>query len=621
MDGTSREDFPKAEYRELQTDPRVEEITDRAPVYEIGAQTDFFIDTPPIPLIMKVKTGTDTGSQVEDNEIFDFDIEVEPVLSALIGKCLEHSRMEVLEEEEIRKMRQEQARYDEIKANEERETQILLEQELKRLDDNKRRKEEKVRFKEGQVEIHKKLISRIISKDYLNNLRTKTLKKIKERGFFRSNFNHQIDSVLIPWIHSSILSELQISNRFNPSLDSVLKDLILFNLQDHSNSIKKEYKRREDKHQEEMRIQELKDQEKARRKAEKEARKLKEELKKLKENINENIITKGVSLEGIITQQTSNPNGYFSGKPFIGVCGDLLLQLGIVLTAAQDLDPENIVLEEKFLNQFLGVYLFQGMNVPKLNIFLNPTLVKLITSTGKKLEEINLVEPELQAAFTEQFLTYEHGDQSIYIVKKNPDEFRVSVEALDIMSKIILKLIFKKPELIKGKLQVVREKINIVTIPEDVDINKPLKAIVRIMIPRVPVEKEGEENNDKTGEKKKELTGENANEGEEEEEMDEEGEEEDENQEPIETVEIEYEDKILSIKNITEEYSVMVLHQVASREMRKDISNFMKQNFPEKMDKIEIEKLIENAEEIGRNVEAQFLEQHKHLPVFIFEIN
>lgn len=43
---------------------------------------------------------------VEDNELFIFDKDVEPILSVLCGKTLESARMEVLEEEELRVMKE-----------------------------------------------------------------------------------------------------------------------------------------------------------------------------------------------------------------------------------------------------------------------------------------------------------------------------------------------------------------------------------------------------------------------------------------------------------------------------------------------------------------------------------
>ncbi len=48
----------------------------------------------------------DAKTLVEDNECFHFEEECAPILSALCGKTLEHARMEVLEEEELRTMRE-----------------------------------------------------------------------------------------------------------------------------------------------------------------------------------------------------------------------------------------------------------------------------------------------------------------------------------------------------------------------------------------------------------------------------------------------------------------------------------------------------------------------------------
>lgn len=49
--------------------------------------------------------GVTKKTLVEDNEIFLFDDDVEPLLSVLCGKTLEQARMEVLEEEELAEMK------------------------------------------------------------------------------------------------------------------------------------------------------------------------------------------------------------------------------------------------------------------------------------------------------------------------------------------------------------------------------------------------------------------------------------------------------------------------------------------------------------------------------------
>ena len=50
--------------------------------------------------------GVDFCAQIEDGDLFDYEEEVEPILAVLCGKTLEHSRMEELEEEELRVMRE-----------------------------------------------------------------------------------------------------------------------------------------------------------------------------------------------------------------------------------------------------------------------------------------------------------------------------------------------------------------------------------------------------------------------------------------------------------------------------------------------------------------------------------
>ena len=90
---------------DIQTDQFVTELTDKAPMYEIACQTNFNIPTVETPWAMPQLRGKSKKTLVEDNELFIFEDEVEPLLSVLCGKTLEQARMEVLEEEELAEMR------------------------------------------------------------------------------------------------------------------------------------------------------------------------------------------------------------------------------------------------------------------------------------------------------------------------------------------------------------------------------------------------------------------------------------------------------------------------------------------------------------------------------------
>lgn len=67
-------------------------------------QTDEFHKRPPTPPYIPKKTGIDSATQVEDYELFDFDREVTPIVDVIITKTLEQSRLEIEQEEEIKKM-------------------------------------------------------------------------------------------------------------------------------------------------------------------------------------------------------------------------------------------------------------------------------------------------------------------------------------------------------------------------------------------------------------------------------------------------------------------------------------------------------------------------------------
>ena len=95
------EPIPGCHHMDVQTDTYLEELTDRQTEFEAEVQTDFLLDRPSTPLFMPAKSGEDRSTQIEEGELFDFDTEVEPILEVLVGKTLERSMMEVLEEEEL----------------------------------------------------------------------------------------------------------------------------------------------------------------------------------------------------------------------------------------------------------------------------------------------------------------------------------------------------------------------------------------------------------------------------------------------------------------------------------------------------------------------------------------
>jgi len=68
---------------------------------EVKCQTDEFVPRPPTPPFIPKKTGIDKITQIEDYDLFDYDIEVQPILNVLLSKTVEQALLEVEEETEL----------------------------------------------------------------------------------------------------------------------------------------------------------------------------------------------------------------------------------------------------------------------------------------------------------------------------------------------------------------------------------------------------------------------------------------------------------------------------------------------------------------------------------------
>jgi hypothetical protein len=123
---------PRRENLGVNTSPVRTTIRPKPLTFEMGVQIDVYIDRPKTPLIWAQQTGIEKETQIEDGDLFHFDEEVEPILNVLLSKVMEQSRMEVLEEEEIKDMKRKQREFEEIRNKELMEVQTLEDQEKRR---------------------------------------------------------------------------------------------------------------------------------------------------------------------------------------------------------------------------------------------------------------------------------------------------------------------------------------------------------------------------------------------------------------------------------------------------------------------------------------------------------
>ena len=117
----------------VNTSPVASFVRPKPLTFEMGVQIDRYMDRAQIPLFWPEKTGIDVGTEILDGELFNFDEEVEPILNVLMSKIIEQSRMEVLEEEEIKEMKRKQREFEELRNRELCEVQKLEDKEAREL--------------------------------------------------------------------------------------------------------------------------------------------------------------------------------------------------------------------------------------------------------------------------------------------------------------------------------------------------------------------------------------------------------------------------------------------------------------------------------------------------------
>ncbi|CDJ61284.1 hypothetical protein EMWEY_00039620 [Eimeria maxima] len=99
----------------LQTDCHVVQLAAAAAAAagpEAEAQTDIFKDRPVSPFLAIRAEVADISTQIQEGDLFNFDVEVVPLLEVLVGRVIEQSLNEVLQETEIELIKQQREAFE-----------------------------------------------------------------------------------------------------------------------------------------------------------------------------------------------------------------------------------------------------------------------------------------------------------------------------------------------------------------------------------------------------------------------------------------------------------------------------------------------------------------------------
>lgn len=172
-------------------------------VVDIETQTDDFEELPPPKPYIPKKTGIDVGTQVDLDELFDFDTEVGPILDVIVNKTLEQARMEVEEEEELAVIRRERRGYDE-KHDAERQRIAALEAAQKKKFEAKAERVERERARVTKEHtVYRKVGSVQLIKAVLGELQSRIYGDLSAAGFFPDMLEEEVKHDFMPWLYDT----------------------------------------------------------------------------------------------------------------------------------------------------------------------------------------------------------------------------------------------------------------------------------------------------------------------------------------------------------------------------------------------------------------------------------
>lgn len=156
--------------------------------FPTSESTEQYLPKKPTPKFIPIPDGIDKEIQVEDGELFDFEIEVEPILQVLIGKCLVQSRCELVEEYEKQEYIQKRTEY-----YQRREFELVKLQRLEAARIRREKEKERRKYQDEQNEVyfktmHKKLLAKTFAKDLVKGLKQQSLGHLQEANFLMFPF-------------------------------------------------------------------------------------------------------------------------------------------------------------------------------------------------------------------------------------------------------------------------------------------------------------------------------------------------------------------------------------------------------------------------------------------------
>jgi hypothetical protein len=193
-----------------QTDGYLEKLAEQVFEEDAGTQTEFVEEKEaPVILYHPKPAGVSVHTQIEPHDLFDFDLAVEPVLEVLIGKCLDQSQVEVLEEEELKRLKLQRDRFEEERLALIAESQRLVAATQRRHEEKERRMQQEQERLQRERLVARKIAARTAAKAFIAGLPNVVLKRLEHAGHFQDPVVEQVEHAFLPWLTRKVATSME----------------------------------------------------------------------------------------------------------------------------------------------------------------------------------------------------------------------------------------------------------------------------------------------------------------------------------------------------------------------------------------------------------------------------
>ncbi|XP_024380091.1 flagellar radial spoke protein 3 [Physcomitrium patens] len=186
------------QHMDIQTDMFLEDRGKEMTYNDFDTQTDEFLDRPQTPFFIPWKSGPDAFTQIFPGDLFDFDMEVEPLCEVLAGRALEQGLMEVQEEKQLEHLRCHQDLFEQMRVAELTATQRMEAAERRLMEEKELRlKQEKARLKEEEI-LRLRTEAMGYAMRILKGVTDKVYDKLTRDGYFYDPVERELEEKYIP---------------------------------------------------------------------------------------------------------------------------------------------------------------------------------------------------------------------------------------------------------------------------------------------------------------------------------------------------------------------------------------------------------------------------------------